>query len=33
MEGTLLAADQGLYKAKENGRGRGIATDLESGYR
>lgn len=28
IEATLLAADQGLYKAKENGRGRGIATDL-----
>lgn len=30
MEGTLLAADQGLYKAKENGRARGIATDRET---
>jgi len=30
IEGTLLVADQGLYKAKESGRGRGIATDLET---
>ena len=29
-KGALLAADQGLYKAKEGGRGRGIATDLET---
>jgi len=31
IEGTLLAADRGLYKAKEDGRGRGTAIDLETG--
>jgi diguanylate cyclase (GGDEF)-like protein len=30
IESTLRAADEGLYKAKESGRGRGVATDLET---
>ncbi|MEO8362345.1 MAG: diguanylate cyclase [Vicinamibacteria bacterium] len=30
IEGTLRAADEALYKAKENGRHRGVATDLET---
>jgi diguanylate cyclase (GGDEF)-like protein len=30
IEGILCAADEGLYKAKERGRGRGVATDLET---
>jgi len=31
LEDALRAADQGLYKAKAAGRGRGVVQDLETG--